>query len=180
MIKHKIIPHSMGLFKTNHGRNFINGRPIPVAYEPMIRNRYVLSVTNQQGILQQFLVRTTTRPSMTQEYRTHRGLHIPTYQHWDPIEFTIQDIIGETRSNWLDIFREWMHSTTESITGRQGYAAGYKRDLILEMLDPTGVTVEKWQLNGCILSSFNHEMFYDNVEGDVNITVVADNARLIF
>ena len=34
---------------------------------------------------------------------------------------------------------EWVRLQSESITGRQGYAAGYKRpvELELEMLDPT-------------------------------------------
>jgi hypothetical protein len=36
---------------------------------------------------------------------------------------------------------------------RMGYAAGYKKDVDLEMLDPTGVAVEKWILQGCFLTN---------------------------
>jgi hypothetical protein len=46
---------------------------------------------------------------------------------------------------------EWVRLHSES-TGRQGYAAGYKRPVELEMLDPTGVVVEKWLLDGTMLT----------------------------
>ena len=32
-----------------------------------------------------------------------------------------------------------------------GYAAGYVRDIELEMLDPTGTVVSKWILKNCML-----------------------------
>ena len=48
---------------------------------------------------------------------------------------------------------EWIRLHSESVTGRQGYAAGYKRDVELEMLDPTGAVVQKWILKGCFLTN---------------------------
>jgi hypothetical protein len=36
-----------------------------------------------------------------------------------------------------------------------GYAAGYKKDVELEMLDPTGVVVEKWILQGTFMTNLN-------------------------
>jgi hypothetical protein len=48
---------------------------------------------------------------------------------------------------------EWVRLHAESVTGRMGYAAGYKKDLTLEMLDPTGVAVEKWIMQGCFITS---------------------------
>ena len=50
---------------------------------------------------------------------------------------------------------EWVRLHSESVTGRQGYAAGYKRDVELEMLDPTGVVVSKWILKNCMLTTVN-------------------------
>ena len=52
---------------------------------------------------------------------------------------------------------EWVRLTAESVTGRMGYAAGYKKDLDLEMLDPTGVAVEKWILQGTFLTDVNFD-----------------------
>ena len=48
---------------------------------------------------------------------------------------------------------EWVRLHAESVTGRMGYAAGYKKDVDLEMLDPTGVAVEKWILQNCLITS---------------------------
>ena len=36
-----------------------------------------------------------------------------------------------------------------------GYAAGYKKNIDLEMLDPTGVVVEKWILEGAFLTKYD-------------------------
>jgi hypothetical protein len=36
-----------------------------------------------------------------------------------------------------------------------GYAAGYKKDIELDMLDPTGVVVEKWSIVGAFLTDLN-------------------------
>jgi hypothetical protein len=48
---------------------------------------------------------------------------------------------------------EWVRLHSESASGRQGYAAGYKRDVELEMLDPTGVVVSKWVLKNTMVTS---------------------------
>jgi hypothetical protein len=50
---------------------------------------------------------------------------------------------------------EWFRLHAESVTGRMGYAAGYKKDIELEMLDPTGVVVEKWIIQGTFLTSLD-------------------------
>jgi hypothetical protein len=47
---------------------------------------------------------------------------------------------------------EWVRLHAESVTGRMGYAAGYKKNVDLEMLDPTGVVVEKWILEGTMIT----------------------------
>jgi hypothetical protein len=52
---------------------------------------------------------------------------------------------------------EWVRLCAESVTGRMGYAAGYKKNIDLEMLDPTGVVVEKWILEGSWLTDVNFE-----------------------
>ena len=63
---------------------------------------------------------------------------------------TLKDPIGPSASQAV---MEWVRLHSESVTGRQGYAAGYKRDLILEMLDPTGTAVSQWILKSCMVVS---------------------------
>lgn len=54
---------------------------------------------------------------------------------------------------------EWVRLHAESLTGRMGYAAGYKKNILLKSLDPTGVEVEKWFLEHCMITSID---FGDN------------------
>jgi hypothetical protein len=50
---------------------------------------------------------------------------------------------------------EWFRLHAESVTGRMGYAVSYKKNVELEMLDPTGVVVQKWILEGTFLTSLD-------------------------
>jgi hypothetical protein len=60
---------------------------------------------------------------------------------------------------------EWVRLHAESVTGRMGYAAGYKKDVDLEMLDPTGVAVEKWILQGCSITDVKfNSVGYDSTD----------------
>jgi hypothetical protein len=65
---------------------------------------------------------------------------------------------------------EWFRLHAESVTGRMGYAAGYKKDVELEMLDPTGVVVEKWLLENCFLTDLNFGDLDYNRDDLANIT----------
>ena len=69
---------------------------------------------------------------------------------WDTIDVTFRDPIGPSAAQAL---MEWVRLHSESVTGRQGYAAGYKKDIELELLDPTGVVIEKWILQGTMLTN---------------------------
>ena len=58
---------------------------------------------------------------------------------------------------------EWVRLSSESVTGRQGYAVAYKRDLVLEMLDPTGCAVSQWIIkNAFIVSAAGGDLSYDD------------------
>jgi hypothetical protein len=77
---------------------------------------------------------------------------------------------------------EWIRLCSESVTGRQGYAAGYKRDLELEMLDPTGVCVQKWVLKNAWISTCNFGSldYGDDALADITANLVIDYAILAY
>ena len=77
---------------------------------------------------------------------------------------------------------EWIRLHSESVTGRQGYAAGYKRDIELEMLDPTGVVVQKWILKNTMCTSADFgSLGYDQDDlANITITLRFDYAILCF
>ena len=70
----------------------------------------------------------------------------------------------------------------ESVTGRMGYAAGYKKNVELEMLDPTGVVVEKWLLEGTWLSDVNFNTLSYSQDGVATIaaTLRPDRCILVY
>jgi len=73
-----------------------------------------------------------------------------------------------------------LHS--ESVTGRQGYAAGYKRDIEIEMLDPGGVVVSKWILKNTMLTDvkFGDLDYSQDDLADISMTLQYDYAILAY
>ena len=86
---------------------------------------------------------------------------------WDSIDVTFRDPIGPSATQAL---MEWVRLHAESVTGRMGYAVGYKRDLELDLLDPTGVVIEKWMLMGTFLTKVDFGDLEYGEGGLVNIT----------
>lgn len=119
-------------------------RAIPFEYEPKRENRFFVEFPDELGI-EVWKTQTVKRPSIN-----INSVEIPyinesqwvsgRYQ-WQTMDITFIDTIGPSTSTQL---MEWVRLHAESLTGRMGYAAGYKKNLIIKALDPTGVEVEKW------------------------------------
>ena len=95
---------------------------------------------------------------------------------WNTINVTFRDPIGPSASQAL---MEWVRLHAESVTGRMGYAAGYKKNINLEMLDPTGVAVEKWILQGTFLTDVNFDSLGYSDDGVATITATLRPDRCI-
>ena len=128
---------------------------MPLNYEPLRQNRWLLRFPSDLGI-QEWWLTSAARPSIQQEETQIPFINTSTYvvgrYQWQTIEITLRDPIGPSASQAM---MEWVRLHSESVTGRQGYAAGYKRDVELEMLDPTGVVVSKWILKNTMLTNVN-------------------------
>jgi hypothetical protein len=63
-----------------------------------------------------------------------------------------------------------------------GYAAGYKKDVELELLDPTGVVIEKWILQGTMITSADFGTLDYSAEeiADISVTLRFDRAIHVF
>ena len=143
---------------------------MPVPYEPKRANRFILRFPSSLGINEWF-VSTAARPKAKINSTEIPFLNTSTYVAgrftWDEIRVTFRDPIGPSASQAL---MEWFRLHAESVTGRMGYAAGYKKDIELEMLDPTGVVIEKWILQGTFLTNLDFGELDYNRDEIANIT----------
>ena len=125
---------------------------MPVPYEPKRQNRFIVRFPSSLGINEWF-VESAARPHISVNSTEIQFLNTSTYVAgrftWEEMSVTFKDPIGPSASQAL---MEWFRLHAESVTGRMGYAAGYKKDIELEMLDPTGVVVEKWIIQGTFLT----------------------------
>lgn len=136
---------------------------MPVPYEPKRNNRFIVRFPSSLGI-NEWYVSSAARPSAKINATEIQFLNTSTYVagrfNWEELKVTFRDPIGPSASQAL---MEWFRLHAESVTGRMGYAAGYKKDIELEMLDPTGVVVEKWILQGTFITNLNfNSLSYDD------------------
>lgn len=124
----------------------------PINNEPLRQNRFLLIFPSDLGI-QEYWVSTAQRPTINITKTEIPFLNTSSYvagrYNWNPINVTFRDFIGPSTSQAV---MEWVRLCAESVTGRMGYAAGYMRDIELQMLDPTGVVASSWLLKDCMLA----------------------------
>ena len=126
---------------------------MPLKFEPLRKNRWVVRFPSDLGI-SEWMLKSAARPKINQSEKEIQFINTSTWvvgrYTWDTLNLTFRDAIAPSTSQAL---MEWIRLSSESVTGRQGYAAGYKRDLELEMLDPTGVCMQKWILKNCFITN---------------------------
>ncbi|MBR6516656.1 MAG: phage tail protein [Bacilli bacterium] len=155
---------------------------MPLNYEPLRKNRWLLRFPADLGI-QEWWLESASRPNIIQNETEIPFLNTSTYvvgrYHWETIQVKLRDPIGPSASQAI---MEWIRLHSESITGRQGYAAGYKRDIELEMLDPTGVVVQKWILKNamCTTANFDDLNYSTDDLASITITLRYDYAILCY
>lgn len=126
---------------------------MPLEYEPLKENRFLVRFPSDLGI-QEWWVETAGSPGITINATDINFLNTKTTvagkYSWDEISIQFRSPIGPSASQAL---MEWVRLCAESVTGRMGYAVAYKRDLVIELLDPTGVAVNQWILKNCWMKS---------------------------
>lgn len=155
---------------------------MPIPFEPKRANRFILRFPSTLGI-NEWYVTSTSRPSAKINSVEIPFLNTSTYVAgrftWEELRVTFKDPIGPSASQAL---MEWFRLHAESVTGRMGYAASYKKDVELELLDPSGVVVEKWILQGCFLTSLNFkDLDYSRDEiATIDASLRMDRCILVF
>jgi hypothetical protein len=77
---------------------------------------------------------------------------------------------------------EWIRLSHESVTGRNGYADFYKKDIVFNVLGPVGDKVEEWSLKGAYISeaNFGDLSWAEEQPVEISVTMTYDYAVLQF
>ena len=148
-------------------------------FEPKVKNRYIWYIDGVPS----FLVKAASRPSVQFETITLDHINVKRYLKgkaaWQPIELTLYDPIVPSGAQSVI---EWIRLSHESVTGRDGYADFYKKDVTFNMLGPVGDIVEEWQLKGTYISQANWNTleYQSNEVADITIQLTYDYAILNF
>ena len=148
-------------------------------FEPKLANRFIMEIDGVPS----FMIKTANRPKLESEVveLDHINLKrkIKGKSNWTDITITLYDPIVPSGAQSV---MEWIRSGHESITGRDGYADFYKKNIDFYMLGPVGDKVEQWKLVGAFISSaeFGDVDWSSNEPVMITLTITYDYAILEF
>ena len=122
------------------------------AFEPKVQNRFLMTI---QGV-PAYLVHKVKFPDIN--LNSIKVDHINVYRkikgkaEWQDMTMNLYDPVTPSGEQ---VVMEWVRLSHESLTGRDGYADFYKKDLQIYMLGPVGDKIEQWTLKGAFISSAN-------------------------
>ena len=143
------------------------------AFEPKMANRFILYADG----LPSYVVKGVSRPTISQEAKQLNHINVQRYVKgrtvWGAMQMTLFDPIVPSAAQSV---MEWIRLHHESVTGRDGYADFYKKDLTINVLGPVGDKVEEWILKGCMVTeaSFGDLAFDTDDPTEVTMTVQPD------
>ena len=151
------------------------------AFEPKVQNRFIMNIDG----IPAFLIKAAARPSINNNnividyINTKRKLKGKS--EWADVSITLYDPIVPSAAQAC---MEWVRLAHESVTGRNGYADMYKKDVQINVLGPVGDIVEKWDLKGAFPTTvdFNGSgLDWASQEALlINVTLAIDYAILQF
>jgi hypothetical protein len=148
-------------------------------FEPKMKNRYVMEIDGVPS----YLVKAANRPTIQFETVTLDHINVKRKLkgkgEWQDITITLYDPIVPSGAQAV---MEWIRLGHESITGRDGYADFYKKDIDIYMLGPVGDKIEQWKLKGAFISqaNFGDLSFDSNEPATIELTLAYDYAILEF
>jgi hypothetical protein len=148
-------------------------------FEPKLANRFIMEIDG----IPSYMVKTANRPKLESEVveLDHINLKrkIKGKSNWTDITITLYDPIVPSGAQSV---MEWIRTGHESITGRDGYADFYKKNIDFYMLGPVGDKVEQWKIVGAWISAaeFGDVDWSSNDPVMISLTLTYDYAILEF
>jgi len=142
-------------------------------YEPKRKYRWIFQI---EGI-DAYLMKTAARPHITHEKITIDYINDKRWlagkRSFDTVSVTMYDAISPSGAQQL---MEWLRLTSEAVSGRDGYADFYKRNIQMKLLDPMGNVVELWDGRGAWVEDANfNDLDYSSSDAqDIALVIQAD------
>lgn len=128
---------------------------LPNQFEVIRKDLWSIEFPPDMNIPETFQVK-AARPKVTNEVKEIQYKNLTTWYKGktktEPITIEFRDAIGP--SVYQKLF-QWQRQHTDFANGKGGYAATYKKNLTLNIEDPTGAVVQKFRLYGCVLASID-------------------------
>jgi|TARA_R110002074_G_scaffold34490_3_gene94903 hypothetical protein len=119
-------------------------------YEPKVQNRFILEVDG----LPSYLCKKVSRPQLDCGEVVLDHINIIRKMKgkckWGDITITMYDAIVPSGAQAV---MEWVRTSHESVTGRDGYADFYKKDFDIFVLGPVGDKIENWSVKGAYIKT---------------------------
>ena len=148
-------------------------------FEPKTKNRFIMEIDG----IPSYLIKTANRPSIQFETITLDHINVNRKLKgkgtWQAIDITLFDPIVPSGAQAV---MEWVRLSHESLTGRDGYADFYKKDIQCYLLGPVGDKIEQWTLKGAFIQNavFNDLDWSSNDVVEITLTLEYDYAVLEF
>ena len=148
-------------------------------FEPKMKNRFIMNIDG----IDSYLIKTANRPTISLDPVTLDLFYVKRKLkgkgEWQDVEITLYDPIVPSGAQQV---MEWVRTSHESLTGRDGYADFYKKDVNFFMLGPVGDKIEQWTLKGAFINSaaFNDLDWASNDPAEITLTLSYDYAILEF
>jgi len=119
-------------------------------YEPKVQNRFILELDG----LPSYLCKKVSRPQLECGEVVLDHINIIRKMKgkckWGDITITMYDAIVPSGAQAV---MEWVRTSHESVTGRDGYADFYKKDFDIFVLGPVGDKIENWSVKGAYIKT---------------------------
>ena len=119
-------------------------------FEPKMKNRFIMNIDG----IDSYLIKTANRPTIQFEPVTLDHINVKRKwkgkADWGTITCDLYDPVVPSAAQAV---MEWVRLSHESVTGRDGYADFYKKDITFNVLGPVGDKVEEWTLKGAYVQS---------------------------
>jgi hypothetical protein len=148
-------------------------------FEPKMKNRFIMEI----GGIPSYLIKTANRPNIQFEPVVLEHINLKRKLkgkgEWQDLEITLYDPIVPSGAQAV---MEWVRTSHESLTGRDGYADFYKKDIDIYMLGPVGDKIENWKIKGAFIlnAQFGELDWTSNDPAEITLTLAYDYAILEF